>query len=516
MAGAQTWNELGGTNALGAHADILALAVDDSNNVYATGNIENELGYKYVAKWNGIEWIGMGERVGDGWGGINSLILDNANSIYVGGAFENDEGEVFVAKWDSTEFVQVGEGFNDVVLALTHDNSDYIYAGGAFTNEEGGRYVAKWDGFEWTQLGEGFSPYDGIYALTTDYSGNIYVAGNFFDEGGSHVRKWTGFEWIILGDGFTRFFGDAATVISLVADSANNIYAAGNFINDAGNTYVAKWDGVEWTQVGDGFDDDIYSLAIDDSSNIYAAGNFRNEDGGRYVAKWNGLEWTQHGGTFNDFIFNIALDTLGAPCIGGRFKNSSGNHFVATWGEESVSYIDSVVVGVLDGTSAVILDPDGTLQLEAVVYPPSASQNVIWSIKPNTGDASIDITGKVTAISDGTVWAVTFSEEDTTKCDSISITISNQITGIENINFSDMKIYPNPTNEFIILSTYENHPGIDVFITDVTGKIVVSKKFPANSLNSAKEINIIDLTAGTYYLQIQGSNVAFSYKLVKL
>jgi hypothetical protein len=95
--------------------------------------------------------------------------------------------------------------------------------------------------------------------------------------------------------------------------------------------------------------------------------------------------------------------------------------------------VDSVVVSTQGGVPAIIATPTGTLQVVAVVYPSTISQNVTWSIIPATGTATISATGLVTAQSAGTVWAKATSTVDVSKFDSLLITINNTVVNVDSV-----------------------------------------------------------------------------------
>jgi hypothetical protein len=83
-------------------------------------------------------------------------------------------------------------------------------------------------------------------------------------------------------------------------------------------------------------------------------------------------------------------------------------------------------VATQGGVPAVINTLGGTLQVIDTIFPLTANQNVIWSIVPVTGMATIDGTGLITASADGTVWAKATAVQDNTVKDSLLVTISGQ------------------------------------------------------------------------------------------
>jgi uncharacterized protein YjdB len=86
------------------------------------------------------------------------------------------------------------------------------------------------------------------------------------------------------------------------------------------------------------------------------------------------------------------------------------------------------------GGADSIVTPGGTLQLSATILPANATNDSItWSIQNGTGQASIDSTGLVTAITNGTVTVIATSTSNSGISDSLMIKISGQaisVTGI--------------------------------------------------------------------------------------
>ena len=90
----------------------------------------------------------------------------------------------------------------------------------------------------------------------------------------------------------------------------------------------------------------------------------------------------------------------------------------------------------VSGTGATSISTDGgTLQLSAELLPSSATnKTVTWSITNDTGQASINSSGLVTAISNGTVIARATANDGSSVSGSLTITISNQIIPVTNIS----------------------------------------------------------------------------------
>ncbi len=201
----------------------------------------------------------------------------------------------------------------------------------------------------WFELGTGdnaLKAHGQIRTLCTDSKNNVYAAGQFLDSittfGHSYVAKWDNIMhiWTKLGTGSDALSGNQ-NINSIATDTQDNVYAAGAFTNGSswwnGFEYVAKWDGVSWSELGVGGSSlnahgTINSICIDRSGNVYAAGNFYNSYGESYVAKWNGSYWSELPGLHaNLFINSICVDDSMNIYAGGTFSDTAGHKYVAKW-----------------------------------------------------------------------------------------------------------------------------------------------------------------------------------------
>lgn len=104
--------------------------------------------------------------------------------------------------------------------------------------------------------------------------------------------------------------------------------------------------------------------------------------------------------------------------------------------------VSSVAVSTQGGVPATISTNMGTLQLQTTVLPANANQQVSWSVRPVTGDATINASGLLTAVANGTVWAKAQSVQDTTIADSLLVSISNQTVIISSVVVSTVNNLP--------------------------------------------------------------------------
>ncbi len=207
----QIWSNLG----LGLNQDVRALAVDQDNNLYAGGDFWNFCGNEdctmtgqrvnHVAKWTpggGGNWSLVGNGLDSN---VLALAVDRNNTLYAGGFFSylcsapgctgNTQKVSGIAKWNGS-WSGVGNGLKDYgyVRSLGVDEKNNLYAGGSFQSLCGDpdcfttgatvNHVAKWDGSNWSALGSGVGPWPFSYIQALTLSrGHLWVGGDFATAG---------------------------------------------------------------------------------------------------------------------------------------------------------------------------------------------------------------------------------------------------------------------------------------------------------------------------------------------
>ncbi len=93
---------------------VLTSAVDINDNYYVAGNFTDStpnLGYRFVAKWDGTNWseLGTGANALMANNAINSITTDAQGNVYAAGNFTNGNGKPYVAK-----YTQPAAGINNL------------------------------------------------------------------------------------------------------------------------------------------------------------------------------------------------------------------------------------------------------------------------------------------------------------------------------------------------------------------------------------------------------------------
>ena len=257
------------------------------------------------------------------WSNLGSGLTQGNTSVYVSAMVPWDDGtgeKLFVsgqffsagglesansfAAWDGTSWTGLGAGFTQIVprvinkmLPLDIDgNGEKLYLGGNFENIGGlvgNRGIAVFDGTTFSTIGTGQGLNPGNDSVITDMilwddgSGpKLYVCGRFSSIDGWPAlnvarfnigeNRWEAFGQVLIPD--QPFFSNSA--FALFDDGTGEaLYLGGTQfrINGSGPAYsAAKWDGSNWTPVGQSVTGRITDLAVFDDGNgpaLYASGD---------------------------------------------------------------------------------------------------------------------------------------------------------------------------------------------------------------------------------------------------
>lgn len=278
-------------------------------------------------------------------------------ALYVGGQFTTAGGETVnrIARWDGAGWAPLGSGVHGTVppvvvtaLAVFDDGvggGPALYAGGQFTSAGDATVngIAKWNGSTWSALGTGVDGHVSALAVFDDGTGGgsaLYVGGEFNVAGGvlaHRIAKWNGREWSALGDGMNA----SVSALAVFDDGSGGgpaLYAAGVFTMSGATPLnrVARWNGSTWSAVGPGFNSVTNALVVHDDGlgsgpSLYAGGQF-NATGGNQVnriARWDGIQWIPLGTGMNDSVMSLTTYADGAgthPALyaGGWFTTAGG------------------------------------------------------------------------------------------------------------------------------------------------------------------------------------------------
>jgi hypothetical protein len=170
------------------------------------------------------------------------------------------------------------------------------------------------------------------------------------------VNIFNGTNWSTIGN-----ITGGSGVVEDVCPLGNNLYVGGVFTGAGGvsTAGLAKWDGVNWSNVGGSAFPVVYALATD-GTNLYVGGSFTNAGGITNLAKWDGTNWSNVGGGIGYYLAGITPSVnaivwrQGQLYIGGNFTNA-GNVAVTNLARfDGISW--SAIGGAAGGASDVVQD----------------------------------------------------------------------------------------------------------------------------------------------------------------
>lgn len=285
----------------------------------------------YIAKWDGSSWSGFGTGMTNAFSGFNSVdaLCYFNSSLYAAGNFGSANGVPAsnIAQWTGTTWAALGSGTNSEIDALAEYNGK-LYAGGWFSTAGGvsASRIAEWNGSSWASMGTGItntSIYGSAVFALAAYNGELYAGGPMEFAGGVSVNgiaKWNGTSWSALAPGFINGNAQYNGVLALCVYN-NELYVGGRFSVSHGSAanYIAKWNGTNWSTLGNGMNDYVFSLTVYNGV-LYAAGAFTTADGipANHIAKWNGIKWDSVANYSNNYIDGLGTYN-GCLYAGGRF-----------------------------------------------------------------------------------------------------------------------------------------------------------------------------------------------------
>lgn len=312
-----------------------------------------------VAKWDGTQWLPLGEGVNPDSNDLAVFDDGNGPALYITGSFVTAGGQPanHIARWDGENWSPLGDGLNGQGLGLTvfdDGNGPALYVTGVFT-EAGGQtvnHIARWDGENWSALGTGVNNAATKSAVFDDGTGPaLYVGGTFTTAGGvsvAQLARWDGENWSDVSNGTG---GTVLGVDTVDLGEGDALYVSGIFSSVGGGVSannIAKWDGESWSALGSGTNGLVRKVTAHDDGTgngkaLYAAGNYSQAGSvaANNIAKWDGQEWSRlsnglEGGTNQSWaVLSVGTDIDDAPglYVGGCFSFAGGlnaNH-VAVW-----------------------------------------------------------------------------------------------------------------------------------------------------------------------------------------
>lgn len=356
-----SWSALSSASGPDIEVSVHAMEVFDSGSgpelVVAGDPVAGAASTARVARWDGTNWIGMGDDPGAGVRALARYDDGGGEKLYAGGYFTMVGGLVTgsIARWDGVQWETVGgsaapNGLVEALAVYDEGAGPRLFAVGRFPKSGSPFHtVMRWDLTHWTgvdpssaftppfvydaevhDVGAGPTLFVGGATTMSSWDGSVWTPDipgrpkgivTFYSRGTDLVvgggftaakvkpapsagaATWDGVSWKPLGSGF-RGPDEQVNGLEFFDEGAGPVlFAGGVFLEAGGSPFsrIARWDGAAWSDVGGGLDGDVYGLrAFDDGSGsaLYAVGDFGLAGGAvavNRVGRWDGATWSAVG-----------------------------------------------------------------------------------------------------------------------------------------------------------------------------------------------------------------------------
>jgi hypothetical protein len=366
---------------------VTSLAPDGSGDLFVGMSMDVPNAGGLITKWDGANWSALNQGLYRGSLAVVTGMHIQGTNLYVCGGFVR-AGALTVngfARWDGADWHAVDAPLREGASVLAGDATN-MYAVGTLTsimaNNTTG--LAQYDGQTWSTVGLGLAANAPAFLDALAVFDDKVLLGGLF--AGQSTAEWDGTTWEPLHGGL--FSGSTAGRVYSFANAAGSIYAAGSFnranatpsqgiaqytgtswlampgLGHAGRAVVSRgtevfvgyvqgvgrWDGTNWSEIGQGLDGTVQALAVL-GSDVYAGGAFTNTSNPHIsnIARWD-TNWHPLGEGLDGQVRTLAVYNR-ALYVGGSFTNANGMpaKYIAKWDGASWSPLGT---GVRGGTSA--------------------------------------------------------------------------------------------------------------------------------------------------------------------
>ena len=388
------------------------------------------------------------------------------------------------------------------------------------------------------QTTAGYRYYSIIAEADTTYYGYYSSTGNRFNSFLQRINPGGTIPWGVNGSAFNTSVGSTdsyqgETSINMTPGS-NYVWSVCNFSNPNQTVYGVYVQKFLKTTGERQFTDQAKVVYPISASTDQRCGNLAVISDNPMFMSYNSTEKIfatrlDASGNFawpgNRIEVSSTTASAGSPKMRYTFTPDGPNRCACTWTEDRgagyMGYSQGVSIGGLiglkvatqGGVPATITTNGGTLQMTATVYPATATQDVTWSIVPGTGMASVNATGLVTGVSNGTVFAKATAVQDATVKDSLLITLSSQTAqqpSVITLEASDISSSGATLNGSVNANSLSTGVSFDWGLTTAYGNTIAAN--PATVTGSTVTPVMAGLTGltsnTTYHFRVKGSSAA--------
>ncbi|MFT4673204.1 MAG: photosystem II stability/assembly factor-like uncharacterized protein [Saprospiraceae bacterium] len=553
LDGGSTWSEMtNGLPVLGSEKGRISIAISQSN--------PTVLYTRYADATGNIQGVYRSEDGGDSWENRNSSQLTNVGfhwwfrGIYIDPTNENIIYNVdFQVQKSTNGGASWSSSFGNVhvdqhAMAFSPTNPDTILLGndgGLYQSENGGNSSLKFSTLPITQL----------YRLHVDAQDNNKIYAGAQDN--NTIRTTTGetdnWSAIFGGDGFQPLVDPSNTNVIYALSQRGNL---GKSINNGASFSVAtngiangdrkNWDtpivldpsdsqtlyyganrlykstnaAGSWTAISPDLTDGPYtgnltfgtiisiSVSTLDSNVIYVG----TDDGNVWTTANAGVNWNNISVALpNRWVTSVLADPENVDAVyvtysGYRFGDNEGHVYKS---ENSGLSWEDISVGIPDiPINDIVKDSYGNLFVATDVgVVASANDGDTWNVlAPNL--PSVPVTDMHIHEASEYLYVATYGRS------SYKINIAEDILDTANSSLGNtVALYPNPTNDIVVISFENEVDVIGVALYDALGRNVLQKA--VQTIVNKATLNLSELPMGLYYVVLDIEGVRTIQKLIK-
>lgn len=410
--------------------------------------------------------------------------------------------------------------------------NNFVYMGSTATGNSEGIYL---------QNGTTFIDVvnNSVHVKNTNINSGAVVIGAGTPGGASNINLYNN-NAVNSGSGLSLI---VTSSFNLGASDLNNWYATG--------TNVVRYNSTNYTTVG------AYSTATGfDAGSVSVDPNFTGDDLHTCRVELDNVAMV-YAGISNDFDndtrnvntpdigadefitaqnFSLGNDTIKCPgdsVFIGAENLSSANYYWSPTLETSAGiyatapglYIVQIVTGCGTALDSIVVTDlplptaswSYTNTLYTVVTTNTSTNGVsyFWDFGDGNTSTEFEPIHAYSTNGDYTVTLTVVSECGDTATFTQTIEVNPQFQGTEEIGISDLNVYPNPSDgNFTISFTTDNTEDVRVVVMDLSGREVFAGIYGNTNGQFIQPMNIQNLSAGTYLLQLQSGKYTHTSRII--
>lgn len=435
-----------------------------------------------------------------------NMVIDHNGVIYITYAYLSNDF-IQVKKYENGQWSDVGTfGKVGSVPKLAVNSENVLYISYIDFGENNYYFVERFINNEWERVGSGHvTAGGGSWArITIDNNDVPYVSWVDFYAGGlMYVSKLVGDLWLKVGGQAVSTDIAVYYYQDVIVDNDGNVYLA---YCSHQNQYltVFRYNGTEWELLGDNVADGPIKgvdVALDSQQNFYVSYADSNMESKMSVIKYDGEEWSYVGQRAFSEAGSDSYQSLtmlyDAPCV-VYTDNAMGYKASSMYFKSANFFYPPTNLSV-----ELVGEDDAVISWEA----PQVGTPTSYKVYRN--DASIKTTSEMTYTDEDltagtyryTVTAV-YEEGESSHAGPVSIQVTVSIDENNEVAFV---VYPNPAENYVMIESVKE---AEVTIYSINGQMVSSQTISEGT----NTIDVSNLNAGMYFMKVNESMVKFIVK----